>query len=73
VSIVSKKPKKETKKINLQIEKEVDNDLMLYLQMLCDNDKGRVVSELLKFALSKDADFKEFKSKLTTEGKEDCN
>lgn len=60
--IIPKKIKVEKIKINLNISKELDDEIKLYSKFLEEEDTDYIVEELLKIALKKDKDFKNWKS-----------
>jgi len=62
--IVTPKQLPETERLNVQIDKAIYNDLMLYTKMINEPDKAHIVNSLLEYALKRDKEFKSYKAEI---------
>ena len=66
--IVPKKEQEGTAKLYAQVKTSTQADLELYLKMIEERDKNRVVDELLCYAMRVDKDFQKYKVEVMKKG-----
>ena len=72
MAIVKRKPEVRTVRLSVLADEGLKEDLDAYAEMIGEPDRSRIICELVRYALRRDKDFREYK-KGRTVGKEGGN